>query len=213
MVMVFVESAVGLVPRKYWRHPAVVNWCRRFNRRPEEAVLDINYHYAFMKDWDNPGKYGRPDILHYSLLCALESPLAKEGLLDVFFHTIDGRIFYIERGTRLPRAYNRFVGILSTLLRGGDTPRIHPVNKDITELLGEYRKKGFRILLMDEGGRLLKEEDLKGDVVVLIGAFPEGSFIYEYPVDDRISLWKEPLNAWNVAGEVIASKERMEGLL
>ncbi len=213
MKLFLVEAALSLVPKRYRNHPTVRNWCKRFNRKPHEAILDINYHFQFMKEWEYPGKWGRPDIVHYSLLCALESPLAKKGLLDVYVHTIEDKVFYVEKGTRLPRSYSRFIGIMSRVLRGIDTPRVHPLKVKIEDLLSQWKGEGYRIVLLDEGG----ERDLswieEEKVVLLVGAFPEGPFLKNYPTDKRVSIWNEPLNTWNVVAEVIASRERAIGLL
>lgn len=213
MKLLLVEAALSLVPKRYRDHPAVRNWCKRFNRKPHEAILDINYHFQFMKDWEHPGKWGRPDIVHYSLLCALESPLAKRGLLDVYVHTVEDKVFYVEKGTRLPRSYSRFIGIMSQVLRGINTPRVHPLDIPVEKLLREWKGEGYTIILMDENGDAEKDWIGEEKVAVLVGAFPEGPFLKKYPHDKRISIWEEPLNTWNVVAEVIASRERAIGLL
>ena len=213
MKLVLLESALSLVPRRFRDHPTVRNWCKRFGRKPHEAILDINYHFQLIKDWNYPGKWARPDIVHYTLLYALESPLAKEGLLDVFVHTIEDKVFYVEKGTRLPRGYSRFIGIMSQVLRGIDTPRVHPVKERIEDLIEGWRKEGYKVILMDEGGERKTDWVSEEKVVILVGAFAEGPFLREYPHDIKASIWKEPLNTWNVVGEVIAYRERALGLL
>jgi len=213
MKLLLLESALALVPKQHRNHPAVRSWCRRFNRKPHEAILDINYHFQFMKDWEHPGKWGRPDIVHFTLLYALESPLAKRGLLDVYVHTVEDKLFYVEKGTRLPRSYSRFVGIVSRVMRGIDTPLVHPLEKRVEKLVKEWKEEGYRIILMDENGERKKGWEGVEKLAVLVGTFPEGPFLRNYPHDERISIWDEPLNTWNVVGEVIASRERAIGLL
>ena len=213
MALVLLESALALVPKKYRDHPTVRNWCKRFGRKPHEAILDVNYHYAFMKGWQYPGKWGRPDIVHYTLLYALESPLGKDGHLKVFVHTVEGKVFYVEPQTRLPRGYSRFIGIVSKVLRGQDTPRIHPVEKRIEEVLRNLKKEGYRLVLLDEKAERKGWDWLDGEVAVLVGAFADGPFLNDYLHDLRLSIYREPLNTWNVVGEVIASKERLLGLI
>ncbi len=213
MRLLLVESALALVPKEHRDHPAVRNWCKRFGRKPHEAVLDVNYHFQFMREWEHPGKWGRPDIVHYTLLYALESPLAKRGLLDVYVHTVEGKVFHVEKGTRLPRGYSRFIGIVSQVLRGMDTPRIHPLNTNIHDLLDKWREESYTIVLLSEEGEKRDWDWLKGKVAVLVGAFAGGPFVEEYGEDLRVSIWDEPLNTWNVVGEVIASRERILGLL
>jgi len=211
-ILLFLEAAVSLVPKKFRDHPSVRSYCRRFGRKPHEAVMDVNYH-PFVRKFDYPGKWGRPDILHFSLLYALESPLAKEGLLDVYFHTVEGKLFHVERGTRLPRSYTRFVGLLSQLLRGNDTPLIHPLDVDVKEFIKGKMEEGYKAVLLDEGGE--ERADWIGEerLLVMVGAFSRGPFFNDYPHHIRARVWREALNAWNVVGEVIAWRELWLGVL
>ncbi len=213
MRLLLLESALAIVPRKFRDHPTVRNWCKRFGRKPHEAILDVNYHFSILKEKDYPGKWGRPDIVHFTLLYALESPLAKKGLLDVYVHTVEGKLFHVEKGTRLPRGYSRFIGIISKVLRGIDTPRVHPLETDVNELLRSWKEEGYALVLLDEEGERRTDWVGRDKLAVLVGAFAQGPFYQEYSHDERISLWEEPLNTWNVVGEVIAYRERILGLL
>ena len=88
------------------------------------------------------------------------------------------------------------------------------MNKSVGKLIDEKVKEGKRVYLLDEGGKRKEGWDwLKGDVVVLVGAFGEGPFYGSYFHHEKVSIYREPLNTWNVVGEVIASKERLEGIL
>ena len=200
------------MPKKFRDHPFVRSYCERFGRKPHEAVMDVNYH-PFVRGFDYPGKWGRPDILHFSLLYALESPLAREGLLDVYFHTVEGKLFYVERGTRLPRSYSRFVGILSQLLRGRDTPLIHPVEVDVDRFIQEKMGEGYTAVLLHEEGEERSDWIGEEKLLVMVGAFSKGPFFNEYPHHVKAKIWSAPLNTWNVVGEVIAWRELWLGVL
>ena len=213
MRLLLLESALALVPKKFRDHPSVRNWCKRFGRKPHEAILDVNYHFSILKEKEHPGKWGRPDIVHFTLLYALESPLAKKGFLDVYVHTIEGKLFYIEKGTRLPRGYSRFIGIISKVLRGIDTPLVHPLPLEVNDLLKSWEEEGFTIVLLDEKGERRDYWVGNEKLAVLVGAFSQGPFYGKYLHHLKASIWDEPLNTWNVVGEVIASRERIIGLL
>ncbi len=155
----------------------------------------------------NKERRGRPDILHYSLLSILEMPLAKAGMLDIYFSTQDGRVFYVESGTRLPRAYTRWIGLLSQLLREGNTPRIYEVG-DIETFLKRFR---HRFLLHEHGEK--RSITVEKGALYIVGAFQHGDFFYNYFEDAKISIYEESLPTWVVATEVVASIERQIGLV
>ncbi len=152
---------------------------------------------------------GRPDIVHYFLLSVLESPAGKEGLVDVYVHTYGGQTFYVEPETRIPRSYARFIGIVSKVLRGEDTPRIHPLEAKPDDIIVNKRGEGFKIIVLDENGRMaLPEQAVAKDTVAVIGGFQRGSFKHIYPTDDRVKIYDGILPAWAVGSEVVAGWER-----
>jgi len=203
------ESALELVPESLRRHPAVRSWCRRFGRRPDDAILDSAYMWRAMKGLPDRERRGRPDIVHYFLLNVLESPAGREGLVDVYVHTIGGKMFYVEPGTRVPRSYTRFIGILAQLLRGEDTPHIHPLERGPHQIIGEKQRQGYAILGMSERGILAKpEEYLDRNSLVLIGGFPHGEFRGAYSAERWVRIGDDVYPSWVVGAEVTAGWER-----
>ncbi|HID08731.1 TPA: 16S rRNA methyltransferase, partial [Candidatus Micrarchaeota archaeon] len=71
-----------LVPEEIRHHRSVRAWCRRFGRKPDEAVLDVSYMRSAMKGLPDAERRGRPDIVHYFLLSVMEGPAGQEGLVD-----------------------------------------------------------------------------------------------------------------------------------
>ncbi len=204
------ESALELVPKNLWNHPAVRSWCRRFGRTPATAILDATYMHSAMVGLPGRERRGRPDIVHTFLLTVLESPAGVSGLVDVYVHTRGGKVFYVEPGTRIPRAYTRFVGLFSQLLRGKDTPRIHPLERNPEDIVREKRESGYTIILMDEGGeRVPLSSVLARDSLVIVGGFPHGSFSRDYEPDHRVSLASFPLSAHAVGCRVVSEWERL----
>ena len=68
---------------------------------------------------DCPEKRGRPDIVHFTLLEALGSPLNLEGLLKIYVHTYSGYVIDVRPEVRLPRDCNRFSGLMEQLFQEG----------------------------------------------------------------------------------------------
>lgn len=162
-----------------------------------------------MGDLEDAERRGRPDIVHYFLLNVLESPAGKKGLVDVYVHTYDGKMFYVEPETRVPRSYTRFVGIMSQVLRGMDTPRIHPLKDGPHDIIARKKKEGYQIVGMDEDGELaLPEEVLNRDSLVIIGGFPHGDFRGGYSAERWIKIGNDVYPSWVVGAEVVAGWER-----
>ena len=120
--LLFVESALETVPQPLWNHPSVTKRAKTLNKKPSETLLDRTYHHRAMIRLKNNYRRGRPDILHFALLEALGSPLNKEGLLRVYVHTVDDHIISVDPKVRLPRNYDRFVGLIEQLLREDKVP-------------------------------------------------------------------------------------------
>ena len=84
---VLAESELEMVPEKLLSHPAVVSSAKRRGKKPEEILLDSNFHHNALKGIEDGERRGRPDIAHVFLLVALESIANKRGLIkDVIIH-------------------------------------------------------------------------------------------------------------------------------
>lgn len=218
LLLLIVEAAVELAPKETWSHPAVKSYAAKRGKKPGEVLLDKSYHYAAMKGLPKAHKRGRPDIAHFTLLEALGSPLNRQGLLQVYLHTQDGHIIYINPQTRLPRVYERFKGLMEKLYK---EPIVEAEGKTLLKLepktlrqLVEELKPDVRILLSEKGERLsLKAfaEALKTHrrPMVMIGGFPHGDFEEETRklADLEVSLYPEPLEAWTIVSRTLCAAE------
>ncbi|NJE75688.1 16S rRNA methyltransferase [Thermococcus sp. ES12] len=212
--LVIADAELELVPRPIRDHPAVVNHAKRRGKKPEEVLLDSTYHHAALKKLPDGERRGRPDIVHICLLNALESIANKEGKLRVYVHTRNDEVIYIKPETRIPRNYNRFVGLMESLFRDLAVPKnlelLRMEEKSLVELVEEINPDG--IFVMHEDGKAMKPSEfgkiLSGlrNPVVIVGGFPHGDFRSETPWE-RISLYDAPLMAWAVVNEVIISFE------
>ena len=164
-------------------------------------------------------KRGRPDIVHLSLLNALETPLSREGLLEVYVHTVQNQILEFNPRVRLPRNYMRFKGLMEQLFKLG---RVPPEGEPLVTLrsgsLAELKERvkpnlivGFSTsgetkLLSVIASEIVSRER----VMAVIGGFPHGEFTEESMklFDLCYSIDPEALNAWVVVARLIYEVEK-----
>ncbi len=173
MRFIFVESSLETVPEEIQNHPDVVRGARRKGKKPEKIILDDSVHHRAMRNLDKREKRGRPDIVHQCLLALLDSGL--EGV-EIFVHTVSGKIIWINRETRLPRNYNRFIGLMEDLF---DRGRIEASGKSLLEIkslsLSEILTENTVVLQEGFDERNLVTS-INHDLAICIGAFPYGDF-------------------------------------
>lgn len=222
LAFILLESPLERVPREIWSHPQVVRSARRYGVRPGDMLLDKSLHYNAMASLAEKWRRGRPDIVHTSLLVLLDTPLAARGLLEVYVHVYDGRVFKVEADTRIPKNYERFRGLMSQLLEVGRVPpEGRPLIYETHGSLEEFvRDKGGLILLWERGRPSTPEavvvRGLYTGLPLGIGAFPRGDF-----KRSTIRLAREryrilggtPLKAWGVAGRLLYAAERLFEML
>ena len=225
LFLVLGEAGIELVPRKLWSHRAIKSYAQRRDKRPSELLLDISYHYSAMKKLRDWRKRGRPDIVHLCLLEALESPLNKRGMLEVYVHTYDNKVIYINPNVRLPRHYLRFVGLMEQLLLKGrvpprvDEPLLKVERYGVEELMSKLNPS--KTFLLDESGKRVRVMELARQLlseerpVLVIGAFQSGDFSERVKgfADEVISIYEDPLTAWTVVSRTITAVEILLGML
>ncbi len=219
--LVLAESALERVPEELWSHPSVSKSARSRAKRPGELLLEDTYHHTAMRQAAKKGRFkdverrGRPDIVHFSLLVALESRLNHERRLQCWVHTYDDRLIRLDPEVRLQRAQHRFTGLMEHLLQEGvgPLPEKGPpllTMQDKVSLAEAVRATGAtQVLVLDEAGQ--EDDNLEeafaqtdGDVAAIVGAFPRGrlqSDLKGLP-HKTIRLGQTPLPAWTVAAEL-----------
>ncbi len=216
--LVIADAELETVPEEIADHPSVVNYAKRKRKKPTEILLDSSYHHSALKGLPDGERRGRPDIVHVSLLNALESIANKEGLLRVYVHTRNDEVIYLNPETRLPRNYNRFIGLMESLFRQGEVPRgvglLRLERKSLSELVDEIGEDNVFVMHENGGflpprefGRLLSGLD---EAVVIVGGFPHGDFLSNVPWK-KISLYESSLMAWIVINEVLVNFEANRG--
>ena len=213
LILILAETALETVPRSLWNHPTVKRHSKRRGKTPEFILLDRSYHHSAMKKLEESEKRGRPDIVHFALLEALGSPLNKEKLLQVYVHTLNDYVIAVNPEARLPRNYNRFVGLLEQLFKLGKVPsRGQPLlrleRKTLPQLFHEvesdyvmaFSRKGSPDILEKAIFRLLA----KKRPAVIVGGFPHGHFSETTTklTSEVVSIDPEMLETWTLTSRI-----------
>jgi rRNA small subunit pseudouridine methyltransferase Nep1 len=215
---------VELVPNEIAHHPAVIASARRKRKEPSELILDQSYHHAAIMQLPNSGAgRGRPDIVHFSLLTALGSPLNAQRELQCFVHTRDDHVITIDSKARLPRNTDRFTSLLEKLYEDSVVPSPGPalmsLSNQTLQTLIQRQKLDEVVALSTEGiNKPLEKvvDELKHfkNPAILVGGFSDGHFSHRtiklsakiYRIDKR------RLDAWTVVGRTIYEYEKSVGL-
>ncbi len=225
LTILFVETALELVPRDIAGHPSVVRNARRQGKRPEETLLDRSLHHRAMLGLPFAEKRGRPDIIHFCLLEALGSPLNRMGQLKAYIHTHADVAIDVTPDVRVPRDCLRFNGLMERLLVDGQVPpapekplmSAHPASlEEIKAGMKPSRtvaltSHGSRVGLDDLCVKLAAEES----PLVFIGAYPHGPMQSETlsHADEAVSIYDEALEAWTVTSRLVYEYEKASGVV
>jgi rRNA small subunit pseudouridine methyltransferase Nep1 len=144
-------------------------------------------------------------------------------LLKIYVHTNKDYVITVDPSTRLPRNYNRFIGLMEQLFQQGKVPSegealLKLEHKTLQQLLTEteadyvlaFSREGKQKILHDAVSSLQS----KRMPAVIVGGFPHGHFS-ETAVqlaDEIVCVDSEMLEAWTVASRVIYEYERVFSL-
>jgi len=223
LILILAESAIETIPKGLWKQPSVKSHSKKRGKPPKFLLLDRSYHHAAMKNLPQNQKRGRPDIVHFALLEALGSPLNKAGELQVYVHTINDHAISVNPKARLPRNYNRFVGLMEQLFELKRAPPTGPAllkleHKTLSQLLQDI-KPTYTLAFSRIGTPSTLEEAIsrlsdKERPAVIIGCFPHGHFS-ETTIklaNELVCIDPEMLETWTVASRVIYEYERVISL-
>jgi rRNA small subunit pseudouridine methyltransferase Nep1 len=224
LTVVLAESALEPIPTQLWKHPLIRKYVQKRGKDPRFLLLDRSYHHAAMKTLEEAEKRGRPDIVHFSLLELLGSPLCKEGLLQVYVHTQADSVISVDKETRLPRNYNRFLGLMEQLLQLKQIPPKGSSLLTLTESMTfpqlmkkiepdcsvAFSRKGTAKTLENTVSEFVE----KKNPVAVVGGFPHGALSENVTklADEVISIDREMLEAWTVVARMVYEYERQTGL-
>ena len=218
------HCGVEIIPKEIFNHPQCQRSIELFNNCGK--ILDAAHHHSAMQKLENKDQRGRPDILHISLLLLLNSPLADENLLEIYFSTRDGRHFKISPITRIPREGNRFKGLIYQLLNENHNPKdppyfIEKITDDFISFLNFINKdlspNRCKPILFSTTGKneklfpfIQKTIELHEIPLFIIGGFQKGQIdsTYSNHVEDIISVYNKGLESWTIISRLISAMEQ-----
>lgn len=217
--LVIAEAPLELVPTEIQDHPAVRRHASKLGKRSGEILLDRSYHHWAMRNLPDSEKRGRPDIVHFTLLEALGSPLNLMGRLRTWISTYDGHILEVDPTTRLPRVYERFKGLIEKLYMEGETRtesgmRLMALRRmTLQTLVGEISPD--KIILLSERGERLVQRTLAEILLsasrpmAIVGGFPHSDFRDETKsIAERVvSISEFSLEAWVAVSRLLCAVE------
>ncbi|MHA2229924.1 MAG: 16S rRNA methyltransferase [Candidatus Thorarchaeota archaeon] len=216
--VVLLECAIELMPQELTGLKQIQKHAGRRGKKTSELLLDQTYHGQAMTQLPDGEKRGRPDIAFLCLMTLLESPLCKAGQLSIHLHIQDGRVIKVNPDVRLPRNYDRFVGLIEQLLLRGRVPPegeplLQVIELDLSGLLTVLTKSTNESLsiLAVKGGKqtttqdlvALFPDDMSKPVVFGVGAFPHGDLMDSTRnlFSHLVELDTDVMMAWHVCAE------------
>jgi rRNA small subunit pseudouridine methyltransferase Nep1 len=213
--VILLDCALELVPSQISGSKEIQKHASKRKKKPTELLLDQSVHGRSMTKLPDSQRRGRPDIAYLSLLTLLETPLCKDGQLNVFLHLQDGRIVLVSSDVRLPRSYDRFVGLIEQLLQHGrvptqGSPLLEISKENLPGLISRLAPAEQTFLAIEEGERtpLSTLEQIftaSPDATVGIGAFPHGDFSEEVKslFNRHMELDRDVMMAWHTCAAVV----------
>jgi rRNA small subunit pseudouridine methyltransferase Nep1 len=214
--LLLVDAELELVPEEIAGHPTIGASAKRRKKPATKMLLDSSLHHSAMKRLAEPERRGRPDIVHFFLMVALESVLNHRGLLRTYIHTRNDQLIAVDPLSRLPKSYPRFVGLMESLFIDGRVPsRGQPLLSIQAGFCFEdclHEIPHSETVVLSETGESCKLKDCfrdRKDLLCVIGGFSRGDFRSDVlsAADRVISIYEQPLTAWTVASEVIVNYE------
>lgn len=219
-IFILAETALETIPSEIRDDKIIVNYCKKKKKKLSEVLLDQSYHHRAILRLKDHEKRGRPDIAHFSLLEATNIPLYFENKIIVYVHTIDDKIIEIRENVRLPRVYERFVGLIEKLysenvIRGEKKILLNLYKGTLKDLLSKI-KPSIVIGL----SRLGKESNFKNVAlfglkferpVFIVGGFAKGTFKDENRLlmNQIFSISKYSLDAHIVTARLLYELEKI----
>ncbi len=215
--LVLADSELEQVPREIANHRVIQRLARRRGRRPTELLLNSSLHFPAMRRLPDGDRRGRPDIVHFCLLLALDTPLNREGLLRVYVHTRHDKLITVDPSARLPRMFYRFEGLMEHLFLTGVAPPENPLlrleDASLAVLLERLKPKKI-VVFSDRGQRRLCRAVYSGlskedEVCTIVGGFPRGDFLSDVDKlsDELVCIDPELLRAPTVISRAIYAYE------
>lgn len=219
LTLILAESSLETIPPKIERYGSTRTPSKKGGKK-NKTILDISLHSQIVQNLPNREKRGRPDIIHLSLLAALGTPLNKYGFLQIFVHTIQDMVIKVAPETRLPKNYNRFIGLIEQLYTLGKVPPqgspLLTLEKMTLQTLIKNLKPSETLLFTEKGTlsklkTVMNEYAKQENPVIIIGGFPHGDFSPETLnlSNKKVSISPETLDTWIVVSRALYCYEEV----
>jgi len=218
--IILADSALELIPEEIHNNHHIKNYCKKQKKNPTQILLDSSYHYKAMRELVDFKRRGRPDIIHFSLISILGTPLLKNQCKNVriIIHTYDKKMIEINPQTRIPRNYNRFKGLIEDLFEKNQIiadklELMSIINNSSLENELRNTPKNQIILFTSKGTLVNFREYINSlanlDLAFIVGGFPYGSFsdTINHLSDNKIAIKYGSFDAWTVISRIIYDRE------
>jgi rRNA small subunit pseudouridine methyltransferase Nep1 len=217
LTIILAESELERIPQSILHHPQIKSYAKKRKDAASHLLLDATYHHAAMRSLTEWSRRGRPDIIHRCILFVLDSWANTQGLIELFVHTRNDEVIWINQKTRLPRQYNRFVGLFEQLFK----------EKEIStseDTLLTCSKKTLKDLVNEQNGEIILfwEKGQKSNIfdmitsknnlsfTIILGGFPHGDFHHAPSIiDQKISIEDSSLTASYIIAKTIINYEQI----
>ena len=213
---ILADSELELIPPELQRERSVLSSARMRGKAPEKILLDASHHHPAFVKLKESERRGRPDIVHFFLMLAMDSDLNAAGKLKVFVHTRNNDVIAVKPETRLPPHYPRFVGLIESLYEQRVVPSRENAllelrnNVPLETLVAAL--KPDEVFVLDPTGKEASLERKCADeegktVVVIIGGFSKGDFRTDLTKfkHEKISLGARQQKVWTVTSKVLCA--------
>jgi rRNA small subunit pseudouridine methyltransferase Nep1 len=222
-VFIIADAELEIVPERIARERCVLNSARARQKSPDKMLLDASHHHPAFGKLPDGDRRGRPDIIHLSLLLALDSDINAQGRLKLFVHTRNDDVIAINHETRLPPNYIRFVGLIEQLFEQKVVPSrenalLELRHKVPLELLVNALKPDEIIVLDPEGVETSLEGEISSSeakrIVIIMGGFSKGTFTSDLRKlkPKRVSLGTRMMKVWTVMSKTVRAIEAADAL-
>tara|TARA_B100000315_G_scaffold200183_2_gene192324 strand:- start:31285 stop:31977 length:693 start_codon:yes stop_codon:yes gene_type:complete len=224
LIFVLVEAALETLPREMWSLPSIQRYVRKKRKNPNHVLLDRSFHHGGMLQLKDAERRGRPDLVHFSLLEANDTPLFFTAKLQIYVHTYNDFVIAFDKNIRLPKSYHRFAGLIEQAFE--ESTRQDLISGVNSSRLIQIRSQTFEELVMQTSpsvvigltthGKLISGSQLSQEVIssqkpmIAVGGFPKGHFtsrISNYLTSER-SIHPSSLGAHVVTARTIYDIEK-----
>lgn len=213
--LIFVETELEVIPASILHHPQVKTYAEKRGKPASHLILDATYHHHAMKKLSDWNRRGRPDIIHRCLLLALDSWANHQGLLQIYIHTRNDEIIYVDPLVRLPKHYHRFLGLFEQLFEqktiSSESKTFLSLEKQpLDSFLETLPTPSFLLSEQGKPSRLIDffHTKIPHHCVIGIGAFPHGEFLKAHRYFDKcLSVGSYPYSALTITAKTLFSFE------